>query len=248
MALQASQALAEMAAPMADAVAAPVADAVLDPLAATVPAAPVAVPPLSQRAIDLITGFEVGSEQAYDRHYRHPVWPRRQSGITCGIGYDVGYVTPATLAADWRGHTSDSNIAALSHVCGTRGAAAAALLNLVADIDIPFASAMAVFRLTLAQTTSKTVRALPNAIKLSGDSLGALVSLVYNRGASFFLPGERYTEMRHIQGDIAASHFSLVPARMRSMKRLWQNDPDARGLLTRRELEATLFEAGLAHS
>jgi GH24 family phage-related lysozyme (muramidase) len=30
------------------------------------------------------------------------------------------------------------------------------------------------------------------------------------------------------------------------MKRLWENDPDARGLVKRRELEAVLFEEGLA--
>lgn len=213
----------------------------------SVVAPPGSLPAVSARAIDMIVAFEVGSATAYTSRYRHPLWPRGRSGITCGIGYDVGYVTPAALAADWRGHTSDANIDLLAQACGVTGAPAAALLPALAGIDIPFAAAMAVFSgTTLVQTSSKTVRALPNAVTLSGDSLGALVSLVYNRGASFFLAGDRYVEMRQIQGDIAASEFALVPQRIRNMKRLWQNEPDARGLLVRRDLEATLFEAGLA--
>lgn len=207
---------------------------------------PVNLPAISARAIDLIVLFEVGGQQAYTSRYRHPVWPRGRSGVTCGIGYDLGYVTTSTLADDWRGHTSDSNIALLRRACGVTGTAAAALVPAMAAVDIPFDAAMAVFRnATLPQTIARTVRALPNARTMHPDSLGALVSLVYNRGASFNLEGERYMEMRQIRDDVAAWHFERVPGRIRAMKRIWAGDPDARGLLRRRELEAVLFEAGL---
>ncbi len=205
------------------------------------------LPSISARAIDLIVAFEVGGEQPYNQRYRHPIWPRGQSGITCGIGYDLGYVTPLQLAADWRGHTSDANLALLAKACGIKGSAAL-LLPPLAAVDIGFASAMAVFQTTVQQTIVQTLRALPNAAALDGDCLGALVSLVYNGGALFALPGERYLEMRQIREDVAARRFALVPQRLRSMKRLWQNIADARGLLRRRELEALLFEAGLTQA
>lgn len=206
------------------------------------------LPSISARAIDLIVAFEVGGEQAYNQRYRHPIWPRGQSGVTCGIGYDIGYVTPLQLAADWHGHTFDANIALLSKACGIKGTAALLLLPPLAAIDIGFASAMAVFHTTVQHTIGQTLRALPNAAALNGDCLGALVSLVNNRGASFALAGERYLEMRQIREDVAARRFALVPQRLRSMKRLWEHLPDARGLLRRRELEAVLFEAGLTDS
>lgn len=205
-----------------------------------------AVPDISDRAIDLIVVFEVSSKAVYERRYRHPIWPKGRSGITCGIGYDVGYVTPPALKVDWQGNTSDTNIARLGAACGVTGQKAEALVAQMREVDIPFDNAMSVFRsVTLVHTTAKTMSFLPNARMLSPDSLGALVSLVYNRGASFNGIGDRYLEMRQIRDDIADQHFSRIPARFRSMKRLWQNDPASRGLVTRRELEAVLFEEGL---
>jgi len=113
-------------------------------------------------------------------------------------------------------------------------------------VNIPFQNAMAVFRnITLEHTIAKTIRYLPNSTELPSDCLGALVSLVYNRGASFLLSGERYQEMRGIYEEIKTRNFNNVPAKIRAMKRLWINNPDMAGLVKRRELEAVLFEEGL---
>jgi hypothetical protein len=91
-----------------------------------------------------------------------------------------------------------------------------------------------------------TVRkALPNCDKLSPDCFGALVSLAYNRGASFSLAGERYAEMRAIKAHMAAGEFSKIPGEFRSMKRLWMT-PSVRGVAARRDHEALLFQKGLA--
>jgi GH24 family phage-related lysozyme (muramidase) len=87
-----------------------------------------------------------------------------------------------------------------------------------------------------------TERALPNTGKLSADSLGALVSLAYNRGASFDSEGTRYQEMRAIKADMAAKKYQDVPKQIRNMKRLW---PNVKGLRVRRDLEAQLFQDGL---
>ena len=75
------------------------------------------------------------------------------------------------------------------------------------------------------------------------DSFGALVSLAYNRGASFSAPGDRYREMRAIHDHMASGRFDKVPDEFRSMKRLW---PNMAGLRNRRDHEADLFAKGLA--
>ena len=48
-------------------------------------------------------------EQAYTKKYRKPVWPKGQSGVTIGIGYDVGYASKPQLRADWGGANSRSH-------------------------------------------------------------------------------------------------------------------------------------------
>jgi GH24 family phage-related lysozyme (muramidase) len=75
-----------------------------------------------------------------------------------------------------------------------------------------------------------------------------LVSLAYNRGASFSAPGERFLEMRNIRQHMEAKAFALIPGEFRAMKRIWAGDPNLAGLLVRRDAEAALFERGLAMS
>lgn len=220
------------------------ADGVLDRIGAYHPQGD--VPAVSERAIALIVMFEVSSRDVYERRYRRPVWPHGSSGVTIGIGYDVGHVGPAALALDWQDQLPQAQIDLLAPACGVKGSAAQALLAGIHGVDIPYENAMAVFRgVTLRQTAAVTATALPNAARLHPDSFGALVSLVYNRGASFRLAGERYADMRQIREDMAASRFAAVPCRIRAMKRLWDR-PELRGLVRRRELEAVLFEEGLA--
>lgn len=69
---------------------------------------------------------------------------------------------------------------------------------------------------------------------------GALVSLVYNRGAS--VKGDRRVEMAAIRDLIRAGTLAEVPDQFRKMKRLW---PTVEGLRDRREKEACLWEGGL---
>ena len=45
---------------------------------------------ISQAAIDLIVREEVSGKEVYERNYRRPEWPGGSSGVTIGIGYDVG--------------------------------------------------------------------------------------------------------------------------------------------------------------
>jgi hypothetical protein len=76
----------------------------------------------------MIVELEVGAQPTYDRKYRKPTWPGASSGVTIGIGYDVGYVSKAHFATDWTGDVlPDGMVAALQKAAGVTGAAARAL-------------------------------------------------------------------------------------------------------------------------
>ena len=198
----------------------------------------------SKAAIDLIVESEVTSKGYYEKHYRKPEWPGGASGITIAVGYDLGFANEAKLRNDWTGKISDDMIDALIKYAGLTGEHAHAELAAAREeIDIPWEAAYDVFEnIDMPDWSAKVKKALPNTDKLSEDSFGALVSLAYNRGASFSKDGDRYKEMREIKENMANETFDQIPDCFREMKRLW---PNVRGLQDRRDAEAKLFEAGL---
>src|SRR5262245_22544944 len=42
-----------------------------------------------------------GGREQYEKHYRHPIWPKFASGVTWGIGYDGGYSSRDVIHLDW---------------------------------------------------------------------------------------------------------------------------------------------------
>ena len=74
---------------------------------------------------------------------------------------------------------------------------------------------------------------------LPPDAQAALLSIVYNRGAS--LTGDSRREMKNIVPLVSNKDLRGIAAEIRSMKRLWTT-PATRGLITRREKEAVLVE------
>lgn len=202
------------------------------------------MPTVSQKAIDLIVFYEVTDAATYTRRYTAPTWPGGASGVTIGIGYDIGYVTKAAFAADWAARIPAAMFALLAHAVGVSGPAAHALAGeMRASVAIDWPTANAVFaERTLPAYAADTARALSNCDALSGDSFGALVSLVYNRGAGFTKIGDRYTEMRAIKSHMTAKAFTAVPGDIVAMQRLW---PAVPGLQKRRRDEAALFRSGL---
>jgi hypothetical protein len=202
---------------------------------------------ISDDAVNLIIAFEVTNQSRYERLYQLPVWPRGRSGVTIGIGYDVGYSTPEWLREDWGGLLSERDLSTLQEACTITGPRAADIIPRLTAIRIPWVDAYKQFTTTsLPRFTAETIAALPNNSKLSEDSLGALVSLVYNRGPSFKLVGDRYREMRAIHLDMVNEEYDRIPDEIRNMQRLWKDDSDTAGLVTRRILEAALFEKGRA--
>ncbi|MBI3435686.1 MAG: hypothetical protein HY056_11520 [Proteobacteria bacterium] len=199
---------------------------------------------ISQRAFDMIVFFEVTSEALYTQKYRMPIWPKGASGVTIGIGYDVGYANRVQLRDDWAQSIPDAMIRALEAAIGVTGEAARPLAAaLGASVDVPWQAASAVHRRrVIPRWVSLVERSLGNTARIGADCLGALVSLTYNRGASFTKDGDRYREMRAIREHMAAKEFARIPGELRAMRRLW---PEVPGLQARRNQEAKLFEDGL---
>jgi hypothetical protein len=193
---------------------------------------------LTKRGIKAIIGWETGGEGEYNPQ---PEWPGEQSGVTIGIGWDLGH-TPATeTARAWGPHLPQNTVAALVGVSGRKGAEAKAILPHVRHLSIPWEAALAVFEeVTIPTWFLRTLRIYPQVQAIPGDCAAALVSLVFNRGPS--LSGERRTEMLRIQELLRVNELGQIPDQFRAMKRLW---PNSRGLRRRRDEEADLFQAGL---
>jgi len=202
-------------------------------------------PDIPSRAVAFIGRKEVGSRRMYDLSNSRPTWPKGASGITIGIGYDLGY--QSTFEQDWSDVLSPTQMAALRPWLGKKGGSAEAGPPVLSEISIPWhASWMVFIRRTLPEEISKTRRTFQRCDELPPMCLGMLVSLVYNRGASMedsknFSLNRK--EMRDIRDAMAAGRFADIPAALRSMSRLW---PDLPGLVERREDEATVFEQALA--
>lgn len=202
---------------------------------------------ISDSAFNFIVAEEVGDQADYERRYRRPTWPGLSSGATVGIGYDLGQTAAATITADWQGRVSPAVLAAMTSAAGATGPAGDAAADRIrAAVDIPWETALAVHGdCVVPRWEAKVAAALPNTDRLSPDCFGALVSLTFNRGASFAKDGDRYREMRAIKAHMAVANFAAIPAEILAMKRLWAGQ-GVDGLLLRRDREAALFEAGLA--
>jgi hypothetical protein len=200
---------------------------------------------ISAASFRLIVNEEVSGENAYNARYRHLTWPGYSSGATGGIGYDFGQQTRAQMIADWTGKLPPAMVKALTKCCGVTGAAAKPLaLSLREQVDISWETALDVFSNHDVPRFAAIMRAaLPGVELLGADCQGVLLSITFNRGASYAKAGPRYAEMRGIKAAIKSGDLAQIPALIRSMKRLW--DPKS-GLPGRREREADLFEHGLA--
>jgi len=201
---------------------------------------------ISKDAIDLITFCEVSSETHYRKKLQIPIWPKGESGVTIGIGYDLGYATEQWVDEDWDTYIDSQSIKKLKLFCGVKGKRAKDALKGFEGVQIPWAVADQQFRkITLARFISETESALPNTQYVSDDSLGALVSLVYNRGASFKNQKERFLEMRNIYRHMEFKQFDKIPGEIYRMRRLWEGGSGVPGVVKRRELESALFRKGL---
>lgn len=199
----------------------------------------------SREAVELIVAHEVTSKVVYEKKYQRPEWPGVQSGITVGIGYDLGYNTKDDILHDWSPYIEPNIIREMQRYSGIRGQAAQAVLKKARQsITITWDQAMAVFSNTsLPKFEAMVLKACPGSDALPAGCFGVLTSITYNRGAGGFTSTNgRYAEMYRIRAHIIAGRWDQVDDEIRSMKRLWPGVP---GLLRRRDEEAALWNKSL---
>jgi hypothetical protein len=202
---------------------------------------------ISQTAFDMIVAEEVTSKAYYERHYQRPEWPGVQSGVTVGIGYDLGQASQAKIRADWAGLVPPDMLEVMAGCAGFVGSAGQAKCAAVKNrILVPWDAAMHVFaNRDVPAWTSTVMRAVPGSDKLTPSCLGTLVDTAYNRGASFNNAGDRYREMRAIRDEVRVGNLGAVPAEFQSMKRLW---PGVSGLQRRCDHRIDLWRKGMAET
>src|SRR5262249_31377276 len=140
-------------------------------------------------------------------------WPGGESGISLGGGCDIG-ADPKSLEY-WRGTLTDDQINRLAAAKGKTGSAAANIARQFSDIKVSNADALAVFmKSSLPIEIALTRKTYPGIDLLPSTVLGAMTSIVYNRGPD--LSGDRRSEMREIKDVI--NQFANTPPQRRDVK------------------------------
>jgi GH24 family phage-related lysozyme (muramidase) len=205
---------------------------------------------LSKKSLDLILEFEVGGgENYYNKFLKNPAWPGEQSGVTIGIGYDLGYVNKSEFSEDWK-DLPKQIFDRLYKVVGIKGYNAKNLIRGLKDINIPWELSLQVFNnKTVVKFWNLTKQTFPNFDNLPEDAKGGLVSLVFNRGNA--LEGDRRREMKLIRdGMKLVSTFdqkalTFIANQIRNMKRIWIGGSIEKGMSRRRDAEAKIIEDSL---
>jgi len=200
---------------------------------------------VSKKAIDLIIQHEVGGRAYYDKKLQAPIWAGGESGVTIGMGYDLGYNSDKQFMLDWSGVINLNYINALRPTIGIKGIQAKAMLKgEILNVRIPYNTAYEVFvKSSLPRYYAMTKKIYPNMDLLNDDTKGALVSVVYNRGNR--LEGDSRAEMRAIVDLIATQDYEGIAEQIEKSKRLWEGK-GLDGLVTRRESEADLVRESMA--
>ncbi len=204
---------------------------------------PAPPPLLCTEGYQLILDFEVGGgERYYQRHLARPSWPGGQSGVTVGVGYDLGYNEPAVIQRDWKALPRPHTVR-LGEASGIRGAAAKRKVPELADIVIGWRDAEAVFQeVSLARFTSLARRTYPGFDRLHRKAQAALVSLTFNRGSG--MVGDRRRELREIRACVARQDYAGMAYWNRASIRIWKGTSLEAAMRRRREAEARLMESG----
>jgi GH24 family phage-related lysozyme (muramidase) len=200
---------------------------------------------LNEASMRLILQFEVGGgEGYYNKKLKNPTWPGEASGVTIGVGYDLGFNTAEVIKANWQPHLGIPTTLRLAKCAGKTGTAARDLVTSVRDIVISWKAASTVYEgLTIPRFWKNTVKTFPGVEALHPNCQGALLSLVFNRGTA--MDGDRRTEMRTIRDLVLNEDYERIADQIRSMKRLWVGTSIELGMSRRRDAEANLVLSAL---
>ncbi len=179
---------------------------------------------------------------AYNRRQRRPMVPDPEntaSGVTIGIGYDCGHMSPQKIRADWGGVLPKPMVDALVNTAGKKKQAAVAMLPSVKFVDVPIEAALQVFYNTSIYEFGRlTLKIYPDLPKLHPVEQTVMVGLVYNRGNDISSKKESRKEMRELVDAIKEDDDKRMADLLVAMCRLW---PQTRGLRNRRKAEAELI-------
>jgi GH24 family phage-related lysozyme (muramidase) len=196
---------------------------------------------ISDLGIKSIIGWECDGEAGYNHS---PEWPGEQSGVTIGIGYDLGQTPANEITQAWRTYVSAQDLEILVGLSGITGERAQEILPHVRHLKFTWQTAEKVFlESTLPIHYLRTLRIYPQVIDLHGHCAGALTSLVFNRGPKLTGTDGRRVEMAEIQKLLQQNDLQAIPEQFEKMRRLWS--PKS-GLYRRRKEEADLFRLGLS--
>ncbi len=199
---------------------------------------------ISRKAVELIIQHEIGGRNVYEKKYQKPIWPGGESGLTLGIGWDCGYAKEADLFSDWSALNLNF-LNAMKRFCGVKGEVVKSMMKgEVLNVIIPYNIAYDVFvKKSIPKYYAMTKRIYPQLDSLNEDTRGALVSMVYNRGAK--LDGESRKEMKAIVELVAKQDYDGIAEQIERSKRLWEGK-GLDGLVIRRENEADLIRSSMA--
>lgn len=197
---------------------------------------------LSKKGIDLIIASEVSSPAYYNKFLQSPTWPGGESGLTIGIGADLGQQTVLEIRRDWN-MLPPNTLSLLCKASGVKGQAARNMLKnnpIFKQVKIDYHTACNVFYDTaLPEYVRETYRLYPGLDKLKPDAIAALVDLIYNRGAS--IKGSDRSEMAAIVPMVPTLNYSGIATMVEHSKRIWEGKPGMEGIVKRRMQEGALI-------
>lgn len=196
---------------------------------------------ISKASKDLILYYETGGAAYYAGHLAKPTVPPGFSGVTIGIGYDLGYNSPSQIKSDWEGRLPPQQVSRLASCAGKTGASARAALSRVSDIRIPWVTALEVYDVrTVPRFATMTEAAYANIKTMNPDIQGVILSTSFNRGTA--MTGDRRRELLWTRNDIIAGKMKNLPSYQLQMRRLW---PTIKGLQRRYTAHAGLIEKSI---
>jgi len=200
---------------------------------------------INKKSIDFIIQHEAGGRAYYDKVLQKPTWPGGESGITIGLGYDLGYNSEKQFNLDWGKTLTEANIKTLKTVLGLKGEKAKiSLKGELLNIRIPYNIAYDVFvKCSVPRFYKLALSIYPEMVNLNEDTQGALVSMIFNRGAS--LNGDSRKEMRSIVEFVKNKDYEGIAEEVEKSKRLWEHK-GLDGLVIRREAEADMIRDSIA--
>lgn len=185
--------------------------------------------------------FESGGKSYYERYLKTPTWPGGASGVTIGIGVDLGYIQTNEFDLHFSKYFSKNNVNRLKRTIGIKGSSAKPLISQIKDIELSWDNASDAFReWTLPKFWKLSNNLWKGLDQLEEPAQVALVSIVFNRGTS--IEGSSRTEMKKIKDLVLKKDYLGIANQIRSMKRLWVGK-NMNGLLKRRDVEADMVES-----